>query len=337
MKSTKEKRKKRIIQTVNNSNCTVEKAAELLQNGNKILIFVHSHPDGDTLGSAYALKAALGEKDVRVVCSTHISDRLSFISEDKTELLLPSDFTPDLVVCADIAELGMMDDFGDMFRDKIDLKIDHHRTSEPFAKYNLIDSCAASCAEIVYEIIRKMDALNDKSAFNLYIGVSTDTGCFKYGNTTAKTHEIASHLMQFGFDVGKLNTRLFDSKTVGEITAMRLALNGLHFYSGGKIAVISFTNEMKEKYGITDDDLALINSLPREIEGVSLGVTIKEKADENGTYKVSMRSGGEVDASALCEIFGGGGHVGAAGCRVKADSAENAEKKLIDAIKDFVK
>lgn len=323
---------------MNNSNCTVSKAAELLQNGNKILIFVHSHPDGDTLGSAYALKAALSDKDVRVVCSTPVPDRLSFITDGETELFLPTDdFTPDLIVSADVAEIGMMDDLGEMYRDKIDLKIDHHKTSEAFAKYNLIDPDAASCAEVVYEIIRRMNALDSKTALCLYVGVSTDTGCFKYKNTTAKTHEIASHLMSFGFDAGQLNARLFESKTVGEITAMRLALNGLNFYNDKKIAVISFTNEMKDKYGITDDDLALINSLPREIEGVFLGVTIKEKDGEKGTFKVSMRSGGEVDASELCAIFGGGGHKGAAGCRVKAQNVGQAEKKIINAVKDFVK
>ena len=327
------KRKKTMI----DSEISVEKAAELLKSGKKILIFVHSHPDGDTLGSALALKEALCEKEVVIACTTAVSDRLSFLLEGETQLVIPENFEPDTVVSVDVAELNMLGDYEQAYGDRIDLKIDHHKTGELFAKHNLVNANSAACAEIIYEIISEMNALNDKTAYYLYVGISTDTGCFRYGNTTPKTHAIASKLTRFDFNAGKLNSRLFDSKSKGEITAMKLALNTMHFYCGGKTAIVSFTNEMKEKNSITDDDLQIIKSLPREIEGVLLGITVKEKTGENGTFKVSMRTGGEIDASALCSLFGGGGHMGAAGCELTADSAEEVEKMLMDAIKDYLK
>lgn len=336
MKLTKEKTGMTEKMTDSKSNITASDIAQMLASSERILIFTHAQPDGDTLGSAYALKNALPEKDVRVVCSTSVPEYLRFLCDGKAEIRLDDGFEPDLTCAVDIAEIGMIGEYAEKFGDRIDIKIDHHLTSIPFAKYNLIEPSAAACAEVIFEIVKGLGALNEKSAYYLYTGIATDTGCFKYRNVTAKSHTITAELLGYGFDVGKLNNLLFESKSRNEIEATKLALNNLHYYENGKIAVVVFTNRMKMEYGLVDDNLSLLNSLPREITGVELGIVIKEQDNSDGEYKVSMRSGEKVDVSALCGVFGGGGHLRASGCRICASDEKEAERIILDAVKERV-
>lgn len=320
-----------------NSNVTLEEIAAMLKSADKILILTHERPDGDTLGSAFAIKNALAEKDVRVICASPIPPRLSFVCNGARELAPDEDFDPDLIVAVDSAEIGMMGDYGRRFEGRFDIKIDHHRTSVTYAKYNYIDADAAACCEIIFELVKLLGDMTDDTALALYTGISTDTGCFKFRNVSAQSHRIAAELLEYGFDVGTVNNRLFECKTPSEIRATKVALNSLKMFEDGKIALVCFSNEVKEANGISDEDLSALNSLPREIDGVELGITVKQIDGDKTHYKVSMRSGERVDASALCAKFGGGGHLRAAGCEIEAASADEAENIILDAVKDSVK
>jgi phosphoesterase RecJ-like protein len=152
-------------------------------------------------------------------------------------------------------------------------------------------------------------------ATHLYISIATDTGCFVYSNTTAETHEIVAKCMHTGIDAAAINKEFFESKRRQRFEMERRVYSGLRFFDEDKIAVISVTQAMRRETGATEDDIDDFSSIPRKIEGVLAGISAYEQPD--GTTKISVRTSGEVDASAVCAAFGGGGHACAAGCSIE--------------------
>ena len=314
------------------NNVTLREADVMLASAKDLLILTHEHPDGDTLGCAFALKRAYGCEDrrVEVACCDPVRPGLRFITGSE-RLDVPDGFDPDVVCAVDAASAGMLGDLYDRFGGDILLKLDHHRTSDPYARYNYVDAGAAACGEIIYRMLKDAGRLGPEVCGALYAAVASDTGCFKFANTTADSHVICADLIARGADCHYINAKLFEQRTPGEIAAARLAYGGLKFFENGRIASVGFTNAMKEEYGFDDDDVAAYHNLPREIMGVEVGVTIRQQPDDPGEYKVSLRSSGEPDCSAICGLFGGGGHKGAAGCRIKASSLEEAENVIVSA------
>ena len=311
------------------NNITLARIAKLLAEAKDLLILTHEHPDGDTLGCAFALKHAFsdGGRRVEVACCDPVRPTLVFITGSES-LPVPDGFAPDLVCAVDAAAASMLGDLYGRFEGKIKLKIDHHRTSEPYAEFNYVGD-AAACGEIIYRMLEECGRLNRAACDALYAAVASDTGSFKFGNTTAQSHMIAAELIERGADHRYINRMLFEQRTPGEIAAQKLALEGLRFHSGGRIAVIGFTNEMKKEFGFTEDDVSPLHSLPREIIGVEVGITVRQSSADPGEYRVSCRSSGEPDCSEICAAFGGGGHKGAAGCQVRASSLEEAENTVV--------
>lgn len=314
------------------NNITLESAREMLFASPRTLIYTHGHPDADTLGSALALKLALKKSgcEAYVTCLDPIPVRLAFLADEP----MPADFAPTLVCAVDVASYRMLGIKDESLRGKIDLKIDHHRTGEDYAKFNYTEADSAACAEIIFDLL---DGLIDADiAAPIYAALASDTGCFRFSNTTARTHIIAARLCEYGVDAANINHRLFESRSKGEIAALKLALSSLEYRCGGKLALVCFTNGDKEEYGFDDDCISAHNSLTREIEGVELGITVRQKVTDPETWKISMRSGESVDASALCGIFGGGGHIRAAGCEIKAPDAKTAREIILnEAVKAF--
>lgn len=314
------------------NNITLDGARKMLLDSPRTLIYSHGHPDADTLGSALALKLALEKagNEAYVTCLDPIPQRLAFLADAP----VPEGFEPTLVCAVDVASYRMLGVKDDGLRGRIDLKIDHHRTGEDYAKYNYTDAGSAACGEIIYDLVG--DLLDADIARPLYAAIASDTGCFRFSNTTADTHRKAASLTEYGVNVGGLNHLLFESRSKGEIAALKLALSSLEYHCGGRLAIVCFTNEDKEKYGFDDDCISAHNSLTREIEGVELGITVRQKATDPGLWKISMRSGEGVDASAVCGIFGGGGHIRAAGCEISAPDAKTAcLTVLAEAVKVF--
>ncbi|MBE6685791.1 MAG: bifunctional oligoribonuclease/PAP phosphatase NrnA [Ruminococcaceae bacterium] len=308
--------------------------SELLEKWDDILILTHANPDADTLGSAFAIKYAYPEKNIDVCCADNVPDRLKFITKGNPTALSDKEYSH--IISVDSAELHLMGEAGRKYEGKIELKIDHHRTSTEFATYNYADETSGACGEIIYDILTIKNRINKNVAEALYAAIASDTGCFKYRNVQPKSHIVAAELIFLGIDFGAINTILFENKSKGEIAAMRFALNSLEYYYDGKVALIGFTNEIKEAKGIDDDALASVNSLPREIEGVELGIVIKEKSQKPGEFKVSMRSGVSVDCSEICQRLGGGGHIRASGASVKAESIENAKDIILKAVSECI-
>ncbi len=290
-----------------------------------ILLLCHKNPDGDTLGSAGALYHALSAlgKTVAVLCADPVPAKYEYLQLG----LFDGSFEPGYIVAIDVAGIQLFGDAVRRYSERVDLCIDHHPSNSGYADAMLLEAEAAATAEIVYDLLLAMNAeITPLIAECLYTGVSTDTGCFKFANTTARTHLTAARLMEAGADTVKLNGILFESKTRGQLAIERLALENLEFYYEGRCAVVCLTREQIAGTGADGTDIEGITSLPRAIEGVKVGITMRQQP--SGSYKVSVRSIPGVDASAICRRLGGGGHKQAAGCEILG-SMENARDALL--------
>ena len=273
-------------------------------------ILMHMSPDGDALGSAFSLCRALQsiKKHAKILCSDPVPEKFSYMKE----FIKPEDFNPQCLISVDVADEKLLGDKLKSFEDKVDARIDHHKFGANFAKLNFVDSKSAANCEIMYELILKLGIKIDKEiATCLYTGIATDTGCFKFSNTTAKTHLITSKLMDFGISADKLNEKLFIKKSRKRLETEKLINNNLEYFCDGKCAITSVTLEEMEALKISENELDGIASIPIETEGVDIGVVIKEKT--SNFYKISVRTTDKVDAAEFCKKFEGGGHSRAAG------------------------
>ncbi len=307
------------------------RAASFLKENDNFTIITHAHPDGDTLGSGIGLCLALRAlgKKANVVNNEETPPKFRYLEIE------PQEFEEETVVAVDIADVTLMgNDIRDKYETKVDLSIDHHGSNRLFAKMNCVDASAAAAAQIIYELIGLLGVeITPQMADCLYTGVSTDTGCFRYANVTPETHRIAAKLMEFGADAAKINVRMFETKTRTYAALERLALDGMQFFYDGKCALITITREMFAQSGSDENECDGIAAISRQIEGVLVGVTMRERRD--GTYKASVRTHDPVDASAICGKLGGGGHPNAAGCQLPG-TREEATKLLIDTIGEFI-
>ena len=297
---------------------------------NNVEILTHRYPDGDTLGSAYALCLVLQSlgKNARVITAGEPGKKYAFLKKGVKE----QSFEAENIVSVDVAAPSLLGENEEKYADKIDLFIDHHGTNSMSAPLYFVDAESASAAEVVYRIICEMGVeLTPQIASCIYTGLSTDTGCFKYTNTTPFTHLVAAKCMEAGADWEYINAVMFEIKSRQQIRLERLVYKTLEFHIDNKYAVISVTLDMLKEAGIEGDEVEGLASIPRRVEGVLMGVTIREK--EDGTFKISVRTNEGVDASAFCKVFGGGGHAAASGCTIEGTLEEVKEALLSEAKK----
>lgn len=306
----------------------LEFAKKLLLERDNFNIFLHASPDGDTVGSGFALCTALRRlgKKANVLCSDEIPKSYSFI----TDGYVSWDFEPETLVSVDVADaklLGKHEQKGS----EILLSVDHHGLNREFAKYTFVDASAAANCENILKLLKAINVeIDSYIAACIYTGISTDTGCFKYSNTSPESHIMAAEMMGYGIDFSEINRIMFDTKTRGRMKIEGRLMEQMKFFFDGKAAFIAVTEQMKREAGVSDDDLEGITSMPRKVEGVLVGVTFREK--ENGVFKISVRTHAPVDAAEICRKFGGGGHNRAAGCAVEGMTLEQAEKEFVRVI-----
>ena len=305
----------------------VQQMAQRLRSSDNILILCHKNPDGDTIGSGSALYYALKEldKNAAVLCSDAIPSRYAFTNARQFR----GEFEPETVVAVDVASVQLFGENNDLprYSRHVDLCIDHHAGNSGFADFTLVDSTAAAAAELLYQVIVAMDVpVTPHIADCLYTGVATDTGCFRFSSTTANTHLTAAKLIEAGCHVEELNTLLFDTKPRARMEAERIARNHLEYHLEGRCALIYLTRDEIRQSGVDPADLEELTSLPVSIEGVKVGITLRQQP--GGSYRISVRTAKGVDACAIARRLGGGGHNRAAGCELLGN-LENAKNAIL--------
>ena len=227
---------------------------------------------------------------------------------------------------ADTSLLGLLEqDYGD----KVELCIDHHPSNRLYAENTLLDGGAAAVGEIIYRLLTPLGAeLTPAIAEAIYTAISTDTGCFRYSNVTARTHRIAAKLLDIGIDSHEINRAMFETKTRARLRLEREMLETLEYRMGGRMVLMTLTEKMIEDAGACEGDTDGLSAIPRGIEGVDIGVMLREVS---GGFKISLRTTRSVNASEIGKLFGGGGHAAAAGCFIKG-TAEIARDKICEAV-----
>ena len=304
-------------------------AAARLRAADDILILSHKNPDGDTIGSALGLCLALRAlgKNAAVLCSDPIPKMYEYLDIHWYN----GSFEPSFVVAVDVASIQLFGENNNVqeYVKRANLCIDHHGSNSGYAYATLVEPQAAAVCEILTDLIPDNLGvpLTPDIANCLYTGISTDTGCFRYASATAESYRIAADLIEAGADNGRINRVMFETKTKTYARLERLALESMRFYLDERVAIITVTQEMYHLTGSNEQETEGLAPLTRQIEGVEVGITIREKPD--GTCKASLRTFESVNAAEIAKAFGGGGHPQAAACNLDMD-VKTARAKLVE-------
>lgn len=315
-----------------NGRLTVQEAAARLRQMDNVLLLTHVRPDGDTIGSAAALCQALRDmgKTAYLLYNPEITDTYAPYAEP---YWASEGFVPEHIVSADIAALNLLPDNAAAYASRVELTIDHHGSQEFFAAETCLDADAAACGEIIYRVIRELTAVTPAIALLLYVAISTDTGCFVYANTTADTHRIAAELLETGIDVGPVNKVLFRTKSKTRLAMEARMVADMELYDGDRVVVMSIPLSLRRELHATEADIEELSSLAALVEGTDCGITLREL--KPGRVKLSLRTGPRVDACAVCQRLGGGGHTAAAGATVDG-TLEDAKALILKAYRAVV-
>lgn len=309
---------------------TVQEAAALLRQQDNILLLTHRRPDGDTVGCAAGLCAALRRlgKQAWVLPNPDITETNRVYVQD---YWAPEGVEPDFVVSVDIAARQLVFPQAEVWFDRIGLAIDHHPSFEGFGTAQCVDPSRAACGEIVYEICRELGEVTAEVALPLYAAVATDTGCFVYANTTANTHRVAAELIAVGIDYYTVNKRHFRTKSRKRIALEADLLSNMRFFQGGRGVFMSASRELMERVQATEDDAEDLSTLAGMIQGVDCGAVLRELRPNE--WKLSLRTGanGRVSANQVCKLLGGGGHAMAAGATLEG-TLEQVEARILEAV-----
>ncbi|MBR5321003.1 MAG: bifunctional oligoribonuclease/PAP phosphatase NrnA [Clostridia bacterium] len=308
----------------------VKECVSLLKEYDNYLILSHRNPDGDTLGSAFALKRTLDKmgKKSFVKCVDPMHHKYSYLWDGVDN----NEFAFDKIIAVDVADKKLLGEgFEELYGDNVWLCIDHHMTNKEYAENLLLEDRAAA-AVVIYEVICESGVeITPEIASCVYTGLSTDTGCFMFSNTTPTVHRIAADVMEKGADYVNINRLMFETKSMSYLRLEQMAVSSIESHFDGKCAIMTITRKMFEESGSSSTECDGIAALPRKIEGVKVGITIRER--HNGSYKVSLRTVEPYDAAKICGKLGGGGHNRAAGCEFEC-SLDEVKATLLEIIKE---
>ena len=314
----------------------------LAQKRNTLIIF-HAHPDADAVGSAFALRDLLWAMGVPAMCACadEIPDRLRFLSEHaQGSVLLDEDMGLDheYVISVDSASPEQLGSLFARIRRDVDLMIDHHGVGKIYADY-YIDASASATGEIIYELAERLlergmiAEIPHRVWEAVYAAICSDTGSFRFANVTPKTFCIAAELLEQGVAGDVICQNLYDSKSVKQIRAEGEAARRLLIHDGGLFASTTIPYSSKFSLSLADEDMETIIDIPRSVAGVEVAFSIKQPEQKN-VYRVSMRSSSDFDVSRVCALFGGGGHKRASGCTIEATGIDDAEKMVLNAVRE---
>lgn len=309
-----------------------EKVIEKLNNAKCVGIFTHVNPDGDALGSTHSLKLVLEDmgKTADVFYQGEAEPCLFEVIQGVAEAADNSG-EYDLLVALDCASADRMGEWTQLFENHPNtVAIDHHITHIEFAKETVVGDISSTC-ELMCALYKEMDvAMSVPVATNLYIGIATDTGNFKFSSVTGDTHRVAAELIDLGIDFANVSKVLFDTVSKEFLALRSKAAAKIKFYLENRVAILALEEEDFAKSGVSEAEASALVSLPSRILGVEVGVYIRPRFEEG--YKVSLRSVKCVDVAEIAAGFGGGGHVRAAGYSVSRDNFDDNLNALLEEI-----
>lgn len=321
---------------------------QIISDNDNFLILIHDKPDGDAVGSSTALALFMSKlgKNCAVLSPSNIPARLEFAKNSAVKYIEGAeniDFEYSCVISVDVASPELLGSVYNAVNGKINAVIDHHRVNTLEADFKYVDPAASAAGEIIFSLISMYCMVTYAEIFDkevceaLFTSISSDTGSFKYGNTTAESFKIASQLMSVGINAEEINRLLFDTKTFKQLKTEQLGVEKLELYYEGKLAITCIDTSDLEKIGATEEDTETISQLARTVAGVQIGALMREKKFSDGRtgYKFSVRANSDTDVSALCASFGGGGHKKAAGCTIY-ENKETALKMFVGEAEKYI-
>ncbi len=298
---------------------TIDQILKCIKKSKNIVIVTHENPDGDAVGSSLAMYHALKglKKNVDIIIPEYAKcfNELPGIEE----VIKESDKVYDLAISLDAATDKLLNVWVKYFREADQrIVIDHHSTNTMFGDINYVDLSAPACAQVVYMLIKHYRwKITPEIGTCIMAGIITDTGGFQYSGVSRDTFNIAAELLDAGVNISKVYKKVFDTKTKSSFELRRIALDRMEFLEDDKIAFTYITNEDERKVNAGVGDYEGIVSEGRSIEGVEVSIFLHELKD--GEFKISLRSNSYVNVSDVCIMFGGGGHIRAAGAKMTAD------------------
>ena len=310
-----------------------QRIKETLANGKEFMVTSHIDPDGDAIGSAFAL--SLGLKQLGKETVVYLKDRVPYRYEflpQPTSLVheIPAKRF-DAIFAVDCGDFFRIGDGYEKLKEKGPIiNIDHHETNEAFGFLNIIDERASSTAEIIYAILKALDVRMDFDiAVNLYTGILTDTGSFRYNSTNSKAFIICEEMTHFGVVPSYVAEKVYESHPKERFLLLCGALTTLETHYDNRLAIMYITDELFRQTGGSREHAEGFVEFLKEMRGVEVAIVARQIGENR--YKISMRSKGKVDVASVASRFGGGGHKNAAGCTIEG-STDQVTKILIEAI-----
>lgn len=308
---------------------TLDEIKVQIDKAQEIVVLTHENPDGDAMGCSLAMYNALKQlnKNVDVIIPefSRCFNFLPGVENIKKE----SDKNYDLAIAVDCSDTKRLNGFVNYFDNaKVKVEIDHHGVNTMFADYNYVDPVAPACAQILVKVLPYWNIeITKEIGTCLLTGIITDTGGFKYSGVTAETFEFAAWLLQKGVNVSNVYRNVLQTTTKASFELNRIARNRIEFYENDRIAFTYITKEDERTVEAETGDYEGIVDIGRDVEGVEVSIFLREI--ETGGYKASLRSNDYVNVSDICLMFGGGGHIKAAGCTISSGTLEQVRDKII--------
>ena len=319
---------------------------KLITDSNKIIITTHIKPDGDAIGSeiGFALFLKKLGKDVKIINEDQTPNNLTFIErlfpvEIYNEQLHNEVFRySDLIIVLDLSSSERIPNVSLQFKNtkaKI-ICIDHHTYPEKFFNFAILNERAAATAELIFELISKIDysKIDSEIATALYTGILTDTGSFRFNSTTEKIHKIISELLILGASPSNIYNEVFEQESLNKIHLTALALKSMQLYLNGKVSI----------FEITRKDFLSTNTDQRDVENIiNYGLTIKGTkttillTEFDGFIKVGFRSKDSIPVNLLAKEFGGGGHLSASSAKILNANLVDIKKLILEKLNKYIK
>jgi len=323
----------------------VEKIQKVIDANRTFVITTHHNPDGDALGSEIAMAEYLKylNKEVYIINNSIIPNNYQFLDPDNEIFVFRKEQHSEIISAADaflildISDWERLREIGEIIQNSTSPKIciDHHHIEYKFVDIEVINEAASSTGEILYDFLKAVKfPLTNRAVIALYTCILTDTGSFRFSNTTAKTHQVASELLKFGINAKEIYSFVYEQNSRSKMALMGEALTNLRYECDGKLAWFILSKEMFEKHHAAVWDTEGFPELPRTIDGVEVSLMFTEI--ESQKIKISLRSKGKVVINEVAQKFGGGGHNFAAGA-VLMTTLEDAVSRVLEEVKKIVK